>query len=269
MRSLGRIFARRRRYDDLSVSIQDHLNEKMDELMEEGLPREAAELRARREFGNVTLIEEHSREVWHWPTPESIWTDVRFALRQLRKTPGMTLLAIVTLALGVGANTAMFTVIESVILRPLHYEHSGRLVFIGPPSGKPSFESTSWLNYRDIRAQSKFLQNVAGYSADAIVMETKDSAQRIVASRVTANLFPMLGVQPLLGRPFDEAEERAGGPKVALLSEDLWRQSFHSDPGIVGRTVMKNCEPLVFGPALAIARAPRTTLWSLISSSKV
>lgn len=187
---LGRIFSRRRRYDDLSVSIREHLNEKVDELMEEGLPRETAEIRARREFGNVTLLEERSREIWHWPTLESICGDVKFALRQLRKTPGMTLLAIFTLALGVGANTAMFTVIESVILRPLDYEHSGRLVFIGPPSDKPSFGSTSWLNYRDIRNQSKLLQNVTGYSADVVVMETKDSSQRIVASRVTTNLFP-------------------------------------------------------------------------------
>jgi len=237
MPSLGRIFARRRRYDDLSVSIQEHLNEKVDELMDEGFTREAAEVRARREFGNVTLIEEHSREVWQWPTIESVWGDMKFALRQLHKTPGMTFLAILTLSLGVGANTAMFTVIESVILRPLHYENSSRLVFIGPPSEKSSFGSTSWLNYHDIRAQSKLLQNVAGYSSDLIVMESTDSSQRIIASRVTTNLFSMLGVQPLLGRAFDDAEGQAGGPNVALLSEDLWRQSFHANPAIVGHTV--------------------------------
>jgi hypothetical protein len=118
---LGRIFARRRRYDDLSVSIREHLNEKVDELMEKGLSRDAAERCAPREFDNVTLIEEHSREIWQWPTLESIWVDVQHALRQLRKTPGIALLAILTLALGVGANTAMFTVIESVLLSPLPY----------------------------------------------------------------------------------------------------------------------------------------------------
>ena len=234
---LGRIFARRRRYDDLSVSIQEHLNERVDELLEEGLLREVAELRARLEFGNVTLIEERGREVWQWPTLESIWVDVQFALWQLRKTPGMALLAILTLALGVGANTAMFTVIESVILRPLPYASSGRLVSIGPPSARPSFGSTSWLNYRDIRAQSKLLQDVAGYSADVIVMETKDSSQRVVSPRVTTNLCSMLGAQPLLGRTFGNAEGQTGGPDVALLSENLWRQSFHADPAIVGHTM--------------------------------
>lgn len=237
MPSLEKIFARRRRYADLAVSIQEHLNEKVDELMEEGLTREAAEFRARREFGNVTLIQEHSREVWQWPTLESILGDVRFALRQLQKNPGMALLAILTLALGIGVNTAMFTVIERVLLRPLPYVHSSRLIFIGPPSEKPSFGSTSWLNYRDIRAESKLLQDIAGYSTAINVMETKESTQSVVATRVTTNLVSMLGVRPLLGRTFSETEDETGGRNVVLLSEDLWRQIFHSDPAIVGQTV--------------------------------
>jgi len=221
----------------LSVSIQEHLDEKIDELMEDGLSREAAELRARREFGNVALIQEHSREVWQWPTFESIWADVRFALRQLRKSPGMAMLAILTLALGVGANTAMFTVIENVLLRPLPYASSSRMIYISPANEKAGFGSTSWLDYRDIGAQSKLLQEVAGYSADISVMETQNSTLSVVAPRVTTNLFSMVGARPLLGRTFSEAEGQAGGPAAVLLSEDLWRQSFHSDPAIVGRTV--------------------------------
>jgi predicted permease len=234
---ISRIFSRRRRYDDLAVSIQEHLDEKIDELMEDGLTREAAELRARREFGNIALIEEHSRELWRFPLLESIWADVRFALRQLRKAPGMTLLAVVTLALGIGANTSMFTVIECVLMRPLPYPHSNRLIFIGPQSEKSSFGSTSWLDYRDISSQSKLLQNVAAYSANMSVMETKDSSQSIVAPHVTTNLFSMLGVQPLLGRMFTDVEGQTGGPDVVLLSEDLWRRSFHADPAIVGSAV--------------------------------
>src|SRR5580700_2545582 len=119
--------------------------------------------------------------------------DLRFALRQLAKTPGMALLAILTLALGVGANTAIFTVIESVLLRPLPYPQSERLVFIGPPSDKPSFGTTSWLNYHDVREQSKLLSDVAGYSEDVGVLESRDGSQSIMAPRVTSNLFSMLG----------------------------------------------------------------------------
>ncbi len=235
MPSLGEIFARRRRYDDLSVSIQEHLNEKIDELMEEGLTREAAQVRARREFGNLTLIEERSREAWQWPTIESIWADVLFALRQLRKTPGMALLAILTLALGIGANTAMFTVIQSVLMRPLPYAHSNRLVSIKG--------ADSWLNYRDVRDQSKLLANVAGYSADIGVVKAPDGSQSIVAPRVTTNVFSMLGVRPLLGRAFTPADGQTNGPQVVLLSEGIWRQSFHANPDIVGQTVQVNGKP--------------------------
>src|SRR5215831_7577327 len=105
--------------------------------------------------------------------------DLRYALRQLRKNPGMTLLAIVTLGLGVGANTAIFTVIESVLLRPLPYAHSDRLVYVGRGTNK-GYSATSWLNYSDIRAQSTLPQMVAGYSEDVSVIETGDASQAVV-----------------------------------------------------------------------------------------
>src|SRR5271156_5591365 len=118
---------------------------------------------------------------------QSLLSDLRYALRQLRKNPGVALLAVLTLALGVGANTAIFTVIESVLLRPLPYAHSERLVFIGPVSDKSGFGSTSWLNYHDIREQSKLLTAVAGYSDDVSVLETQDESKSIAAPRVTTN----------------------------------------------------------------------------------
>ncbi len=162
--------------------------------------------------------------------------DLRFALRQLRKNPGMALLAVLTLALGVGANTAIFTIIESVLLRPLPYAHARQLVYIGPADSK-GFGPTSWLNYRDIRSQSQLLDQLAGYSEDASVVESNDSSQSVLAPRVTPNVFSMLGAQPLLGRTFTDAEGQAGGPQVVLLSEGIWRQTFHADPTIVGRTL--------------------------------
>jgi len=169
--------------------------------------------------------------------------DVRYAIRQLRHTPGMALLAILTLALGVGANTAIFTVIDNVLLRPLPYAHSDRLVFIGPGGDKPSFGSTSWLNFRDLQTQSKLLENTAGYAEDVSVLEARDSSISVVAPRVSTNLFTMLGQHPLLGRTFNEAEGLAGGPPVVLLSEGLWRETFHSDPKIVGQVVKVGGRP--------------------------
>lgn len=168
---------------------------------------------------------------------QTLLHDLRYALRQLRKTPGMAVLAILTLALGVGANTAIFTVIESVLLRPLPYAHSDRLVYVGGASGNPGFATTSWLNYLDVQAESKLLQQLGGYTEDVSVLQTQDESQALASPHVTTNLFSMLGAQPILGRNFVDAEGQTGGPQVVMLSEEAWRQSFHAEPNIVGKPV--------------------------------
>jgi len=162
--------------------------------------------------------------------------DLRFSFRQLRKAPGMTILAVLTLALGIGANTAIFTVIEDVILRPLPYRDADRLVFIGPKTANPGFNATSWLSFHDIHEQSRLLENTAGYSEDVSVLETADGSQSMAAPRVSTNLFALLDARPLLGRTFGDAEGLAGGPNVVLLSEHVWKTAFHSNPGIVGQS---------------------------------
>ena len=149
--------------------------------------------------------------------------DFRYAWRQLRRAPGFSVLAVFTLTLGIGANTAMFTVIESVLLRPLPYANSDRLVYIGPADSQ-GLGSTSWLNYRDIRDQARSLEIVAGYSEDIGVVQSKDASVSVVTPGVTPNLFDLLGARPLLGRTFGESEGRAGGPQVVMISEGLWRE---------------------------------------------
>src|SRR5262252_6972955 len=109
---LDKLFFRRRRYRELAESMREHLEEKIEDLMEGGLSREEATRTARREFGNVTLIEERSREVWRWPRLESLWGDVRFAIRQLRRNPGFSVTVVLTLALSIGANTAIFSIVN-------------------------------------------------------------------------------------------------------------------------------------------------------------
>lgn len=185
-----------------------------------------------------------------------VLNDLRFAVRQFLKAPGFTVLAVVTLALGIGANTAMFTVVESVLLRRLPYPGSERIVYIGPPSAT-GLGSTSWLNYRDIREQSRQLEEAAGFSEDVAVVQGEDSSTSVSAPRVTPSTFRLLGVQPLLGRTFNEAEGQSGGPGVVLLSEGLWRNQFHSDPAIIGHSIQVNGQPkTVIGVMPASFRFP-------------
>ncbi len=170
---------------------------------------------------------------------QTILQDLRYALRQLRKSPGFAGLAMLTLALGIGANTAMFTVVESVMLRPLPYLNSSRMVYIGP-ADQEGFASTSWVTYRDVRNQAQKLENVALFSEDVGVVQGKEGSMSVVTPGVTPNVFTLLGVAPRLGRTFTEDEGQPGGPQVVLLSEGLWRQAFNADQEIVGKTIRVN-----------------------------
>ncbi|MGA9718760.1 MAG: permease prefix domain 1-containing protein [Acidobacteriaceae bacterium] len=128
MQWLKHLRPRNRRYDDLAVSIREHIEERTEELMEDGMAREEAAQKARREFGNVTVIAERSREVWQLPTLESLWADVKFALLRLRRSPGFAATVILTLAIGIGANTTVFSVLNSVLIKPLPYPKPDQLV---------------------------------------------------------------------------------------------------------------------------------------------
>jgi putative ABC transport system permease protein len=167
--------------------------------------------------------------------------DLRYAVRQLLNAPGFAALAICTLAIGIGANTAMFTVVESVLLRPLPYPHPERLVAIGKVG--EGFTTTSWRNYLDIRNQAQTLESAAGYSEDIGVVQGKEGSMSVLTPGVTTDLFPMLGAKPLLGRVFNPDEGQTGGPQAVILSEALWRQLFSGDPNVIGQTVRVNARP--------------------------
>jgi putative ABC transport system permease protein len=233
------LLSRRRLYNDLSEEIRAHLDEKIEELVASGMPRKEAASAARREFGNVTLAED-GRAVWRWPSIEDLVADVRFGLRMLRKSPGFTAAAALTLALGIGANTAIFSCINAWIIKPLPYPQSDRLMVFESHDKKHGWTSehiTSPADFFDFQKQNtSFAQTVAWTGANFNL--TGDGPPVLVeGGRVSWNYFDTLGAKPILGRTFTPDEDRSGAPHVAILSQGLWQGRYAGDPKIIGRRI--------------------------------
>jgi predicted permease len=234
------LFSRRRRYDELSESIREHLDEKIEDMIDRGMTREKAERRARCEFGNVTLIEQRSREVWQWPTLESFWIDICYALRQIERSPGFSCIVICMLALGFGVSVAIFSIVRTVLLSPLPFRDPGRLVQIvswWPKTGNQTDWSAPLLDAIDWKATVPAFQDVAMYHYDLHNLTGKGEAESVYGLRVTASLLPMLGVHPQLGNWFSADHDLPGNTHVVILSDDLWRRRFGADTGIIGKTI--------------------------------
>lgn len=268
---IRQLFSRRRRYDELSETIREHLDEKIADLMDRGMTREQAETAARREFGNVTRIEERSREVWQWPTLESIWTDVRFSLRQLVKSPGLTISALLTLGLGIGATTAVFTIVYAVLFHPLPYRQPDYLVSIQSRTtvGVAAPGPVSYPNFFDWRSRNSVFSQMVAYHDDQFTLHTADGAEHLDGEVVSSDLFSMLGAEPILGRGFLRTEETAG-THVVVLSYDLWRQQLNGDAHIVGRSInLDNNTYTVVGVAPQSfqfpVQNPGVALWTTIA----
>jgi putative ABC transport system permease protein len=238
MNFITQLFQRRRLQQDLSEEIQAHLEERVEELVERGMARDEAEFAARREFGNVTQIEESSRETWRWPTAESIFADCRYGARMLRKHPGFTLAAVVTLALGIGANTAIFSVVNTVLLRPLPYPDAGRVVFLSETARDMPDLSVALANFRDWERMNTVFDSLVAYRADNLNLTGHGEPQRLAVREVTAGLFPTLGIEPILGRELTPNDDKPGAEPVILLSDSLWARAFGRDPSVLGRRLV-------------------------------
>ena len=246
-----RLFSRRHRYDDLTVSISEHIAERAEELMEDGMPRAEAEQTARREFGNVALIEQRSREAWQWPTAESLFGDVRFALRQLIKFPGFTVTAVATLALGIAVNATMFSMVSAFVLPQLPGRDLESIMVVSSVNPDASFQAdtspVSPPNYfawgNDTRVFSAV--TAANEYLTGSLSEPGKQPEAVTYAAVSANYFSVFGVSPQLGRAFVAGEDEPGHDHVLILSHGLWERHFGSDPSIVGRSVRLNREDYV------------------------
>jgi len=237
---LKRLFSRRRLYGDLSNEVREHLEEKVEELIAGGMPRKEAAAAARRAFGNVTLAEEDSRNVWRWPSIEDFFMDLRYGLRMLRKSPGFTIVAVLTLALGIGGNTAIFSYVNAWLIKPLPYPQAARLMVLLSHDTKKGWTSkgvTSTADFLDYQAQNTVFEQLACWTSWEFNLTSDGPPDRMEGGLVGWNFFQTLGAQPMLGRPFLPEESQPGSSHVAILSRGLWENRFAADPHIIGRTV--------------------------------
>jgi predicted permease len=243
MQWLKHLFTRRRIYSDLSEEIQQHLAEKIAALMAAGMsPKEAASA-AKREFGNVTSIEESGREAWTWPRAESVLSDAKFALRKLKQSPGFATTAILTLALGIGANVVVFSVLNGLILRPLDVPEPSNLFQI--MHGKDWGGSQSYRDYLDYRDRDASFSGMLAYQYLRAGVRVGKTVAQSWGFDVSGNYFDVLGVQPAFGHFFHAADEHgpASAPYI-VLSYDFWRLHFDSNPHVLGETIELNQHPL-------------------------
>src|SRR5580658_952029 len=219
MNWLKQIFSRRRVYNELSDEIRQHLDEKIEELVATGMPRKEATTAARRTFGNVTLIQQEGRDAWRWPSVEDLLMDIRISLRTLRKNPGFTAAAILTLALGIGANTALFSVIDAVLLRPLPFRDPGRLVAVHSVDIKDAAHGgeISYPAFLDWRSRSHSFEAMSVWNATSLTYTGGDQPESVPGAMVSANLFSTLGVSPVLGRSFYDQEDQPAGDQLAVI----------------------------------------------------
>src|SRR5580704_12292461 len=258
MNWLKQLFSRRSLYNDLSEEMQQHLEEKVEELVATGLSKKEASAAARRAFGNVTLIEENSRAVWRWPSLENLLRDIRFGLRVLRKNPGFTITAVLTLAIGIGTNTAIFSVLESQLWRPLPFPDSERLVdaHVVLRENPRQWDVLSNRLYKAWRERSHSFTNLGAYDYPANRNLTAGgTSERVQVMPVTSSLWDTLEVPLETGRGFLPEEETPGRDRVAILTDALWQTRFASDNSVIGKPIVLDGQPyIVIGIASAHLR---------------
>ncbi len=252
MPRLFRFTSRSSRYDDISVSIREHLDERIDELLDEGQTRDQAERIARREFGNPTLLEERSREAWQWSALESLLLDLKHIGRRLQKAPGFTITVVLTLAIGIGANTAVFSVLNSVLLRPLAYPDPQQLVSLhldapGAP-GLAEFRSELRLSasmYLTFARQNRTFASVGIWGPGTASITGLAQPEQVNTALISDGVLETLKTPALQGQWLTAADQDPHALGRVMLSYGYWQRRFGGDAGAVGRTISVNGQPRV------------------------
>ena len=266
--------ARRDREDsELDEELRFHLQQEAQLRMDRGQPPEDAQRLARRDFGNVTRTKEVTREMWAWSALDRAGQDLRYAARMFGKNPAFTTLALASLTLGIGATTAIFSVVNSVLLRPLRFHDPGRLVMVWerlPGTDHNNVVQTQ--NFLDWRARNRSFENMAAVFQISTNLEGQGEAVQLPRLRVTAGFFELLGVTPLIGRATRAADDIPDAPCVTVLSYGFWERRFGGKPGALGTKLKLSsgpgCEVIGVMPAgFALPTNPRVDLYTPLQIS--
>jgi predicted permease len=229
---------RSRKHDrEIDDEIASHLEEATDEYIARGLSRENARLAAARDFGGLTQAKQIYREVRSFTWPDNVRQDVKYSFRRLVKDPSFTLIAVATLAMGIGVNTAVFSVVNGILLNPLPYPEPDRLVALYSRTADTPKDSSSYPNFLDWVRNNRSFSDLAAFRPDDLNLIGSGQPERVSAEMISTSFFRLLGVQPILGRSFFDADDQLGAAPVVLISEGFWRRKFGSSPTALDQTL--------------------------------
>jgi len=231
------LFGDRRADRELDDEIETHLRLLTERHVRQGMTQAEAVLAARRQFGNVTLLKEANREMRGIRFIDTFFQDLRYGLTMMRRNPGLTFVSVLTLSLGIGANTAIFSVVNATLLRPLPYQDPDRLVRLSHHKLEIDGECTNDTDFLEWRDQAKAFEKIAASSVVTADLTGNGEPERLIAGRVSAGLFETLGIAPALGRAFTPEEGAKGGAPVVILSYNLWQRRFGGDRQVIGRAL--------------------------------
>jgi len=234
------LFDKPQKDSDLDDEIRFHLNMLAKDRIQNGQSVRDAQNSALKDFGNVVVVKEATRSMWSGAALEDFWQDLRYGARMLAKSPGFALIAILTLALGIGANTAIFSVVNGVLLNPLPFPHPEQMVSLF--TEMPNFKngSISYPNFEDWRRMNRAFSSMAAYRSTGFDLTGHGEPERLHGEMISAGFFELLGVNPLLGRTFSDDEDRIGANPTVMITEGLWKRRYGSDPNILGQRIVLN-----------------------------
>jgi predicted permease len=265
---LRALFFKSKMEEELDDEVRFHLEREIQENTDRGMSPEEARCAAFRSFGGVERVKEESRDERGIRFLEEIWQDLRYGGRMLRTNPGFTSIAVITLALGIGANTAIFSVVNAVLLRPLQYSDPDRLVQVWQnfPQLGANQVTVSAPEFLDYKGQNRVFERMAAFRPQGYILTGGSEPERIFGARVSADLFPLLGVAPALGRTFLHEEDQIGGPRAVILSHGLWQRRFGSDATLIGKSLTLDGESFtvvgVMPPGFQFPPQRQNELWA-------